>query len=317
MNVRISRYFTAIAQHGSMRDAAESLHVAQSALSRSIMNIEQEFGVTMLERHPRGVILTAAGEIFLRYARDNLSQSEQMRDEMDALKGLRRGTVRIHAVESLARSLLPRLISAYWRRYPDVVFDVKTDGSDRIVTAVREAETDIGLTYNSLIGSHIEVRLQVREPLVALMASHHRLARSTAITMRDAACYPVALTTKTSRSRFLVDEACRKERLSLSPVLETNYIDLLTSIVEQSRAITFLLKYSVEDRLEAGMITAVPVRSVIMNRGTIEILTRASRKLSPASEEFVQFLARELQPQASKPIGASRAATVSPLPRSS
>ena len=69
MHARVARYFMAIAQHGSMRDAAEALHVAQSALSRSVMNAEMELGMAMLERRPRGVVLTEAGEIFLRFRR--------------------------------------------------------------------------------------------------------------------------------------------------------------------------------------------------------------------------------------------------------
>lgn len=295
MHSRISRYFTAVAQHGSMRDAADALHVAQSALSRSIQGLEHELGVELLERHSRGVVLTAAGQIFLRHARDELAQIPHLRAELDALTGLRRGTVRIHAVESLARSLLPRLIGTYWASHPGVAFDVRTDSSDHIGKAVSEAETDIGLTYNSLITSDVEVRVRTREPLVALVASGHPLARAKVITLRDAAAYPIALTTKTSRSRLLIDEACRKAGVSLNPILETNYIELLTSIVEQGRAVTFLLRLSAAERIAAGIITAVPVRSELMNRGTIEVLTRASRKLAPAGEEFLAFLGKELK----------------------
>ena len=286
-----------------MRDAADALHVAQSALSRSIQGIEQEFGVALLERHSRGVMLTAAGEIFLRYARDELTQIQHLRSELEALTGLRRGKVRIHAVESLARSLLPRLIGAYWAAHPGVAFDIKTDSSDHIGKAVGDAETDIGLTYNSLLAPDVELRVQLREPLVALVAARHPLARAKVITLRDAAAYPVALTTKASRSRFLIEEACRKAGVSLSPVLESNSIELLTSIIERGHALSFLLRLSAVDRIEAGAIVAVPVRSELMNRGTIDVLTRASRKLAPAGEEFVAFLDKELRSYRGGPKG--------------
>jgi DNA-binding transcriptional LysR family regulator len=295
MHSRIARYFMSIAQHGSIRDAAEALHVAQSALSRTIMNVEQDFGMAMLERHPRGVVLTEAGRIFLRYARDEISQHEHMRDEFDSLKGLRRGTVRIHAVESLARSLLPRLMCAYWERHPDVSFDVKADTSDHITRAVREAETDIGLTYNSPVAADIDVRFQVRQPLVALVSCRHPLAAAKAITMREAAAFPVALISGPSRSRLLIDEACRKERVSLTPVLETNYIELLTSVVERTQTVTFLLTVSAADRIDAGMIVPVPIRNELMNRGSIDVIARASRQLSPAAQDFIGFLGTEFE----------------------
>ena len=296
MHPRISRYFMAIAQHGSMRDAGAALNVAQSALSRSIMNLEQELGLSMLERHPRGVVLTPAGEVVLRYARDELLQSEHMRAELNALKSLRRGTIRIHAIESLARSVLPRIIGAYWAEHPQVAFDVRTDASDHIIKAVREAETDIGLTYNSPIAADIDIRLQVSDPLVALVAGGHNLAREKAITMKEASRFPTALTLHGTRSRLLIDEACRIERICLSPVLETNYIELLTSVVEQSRAVTFLLRFSAADRIHAGHIAAVPVRNELMGSGTIEVITRASRQLAPAGEEFIKFVGRHLHP---------------------
>ena len=80
------RYFATVARRGSIREAAEELHVAQSALSRQIQKLEQEFGVPLFQRHARGVELTSAGEIFLRHARSSLRQTERVRSELDALK---------------------------------------------------------------------------------------------------------------------------------------------------------------------------------------------------------------------------------------
>ncbi len=297
MRDRIARYFVAIAQYGSMRDAAEALNVAQPALSRTISNLEQEYGMLLFERHSRGVNLTAAGEIFLRYARDELSQDEHLKTDMDGLRGLRHGTIRITVVESFARFLVPRLITAFWQEHPDINFDVHTDASDHLISAVRDGETDIGVNYNSLTAPGIEIRVRVREPLVALVSARHPLARLPSITMRDAAAYPVVLTTRSSRSRFLIDEACRSEGVSLNAVLETNYVELLTRMVEQGPSVTFLLRHSALDRIEAGGICAVPIRNDLMNRGSIEILTRASRQLPPAGEEFIKLLSAELTPR--------------------
>ena len=107
------RYFSAIARHGSIREAAEELHIAQSALSRQIQKLEEDFGVPLFQRHARGVKLTSAGEIFLRHAQTNLRQIERVRSEIDALQGLRRGTVSIHSIESLVPHLLPRAVTRF------------------------------------------------------------------------------------------------------------------------------------------------------------------------------------------------------------
>src|SRR5205823_1569795 len=90
-----------VARHGSIREAAEELHVAQSALSRQIQKLEQQLGVPLFQRHARGVELTSAGEIYLRHARSSLRQDERVRSELDALKGLRHGTINLQSIESL------------------------------------------------------------------------------------------------------------------------------------------------------------------------------------------------------------------------
>jgi DNA-binding transcriptional LysR family regulator len=294
MDIRTSRYFAAIAQHNSIRDAAGALNVAQSALSRQILKLEEMYGVALFERHPRGVALTAAGEVYLRYARDQIAQAEHMRAEFHALNGVHRGTIRISAIESLTRSLLPRVIAAFREQHPGVGFDVKMDGSEHIIEAVREIDTDIGITYYSQPASDLAVRVSTREPLVAIVAAGHPLAKKRRVGLRDVAAFPTALTTRGSRSRSLIDAACWNAGVSLSPVLETNSVEMLTSLVARSDTVTFLLRLSAEDGIGAETLVALPVRSEILGMGTIEVLTRVSRKLSPVSEAFLAFLGNAL-----------------------
>src|SRR4051812_6784006 len=82
MQISALRYFAAVAQHGSIRGAAETLRVAQSAISRQILKLEAEFGAELFERLARGVRLTESGEIFLRYARDNSAHIKRARSEL-------------------------------------------------------------------------------------------------------------------------------------------------------------------------------------------------------------------------------------------
>jgi DNA-binding transcriptional LysR family regulator len=294
MQSRTSRYFIAIAQHASLRDAAESLRVAQSALSRQVAKLEYEAGTKLFERHPRGVTLTPAGEVYLRYARDQLAADDHLRAEFESLGGPHRGTLRIHAIESLARSLLPRVLAAFRQIHPGLRFLVTIAGSDEIIGAVREVATDIGIGYYSQPSPEIEIHAVMHEPLVAIMATKHPLARLKQIGLRDVSAYPVALTARNSRSRNLIDTACWQAGVSFSPMLETNSVELLTGFVEHSDGVTFLLRISAHDGLRTRRLGAVPVRSQILNMGAIEALTRTSRKLPPVGEEFLAFLGSHL-----------------------
>lgn len=287
------RYFTAVARHGSIREAAEDLHIAQSALSRQIHKLEQELGVPLLQRHARGVELTSAGEIFLRYARSSVRQVERVRSELDALKGLRRGTVTIHSIESLVPHLLPRAVARFRERHPNIAFEITIDGSDHVVEAVREGRTDIGLAFYPPAERELVTVFKMREPLVAMMSSRHPLARLPRVSLADCSAYPIASPMRNTGSRLLIDLACKTAGIHIVPALETNSIPLRVQFVHVNDGITFLSRLSGWDSLRSGELVAVPIRDRLVNNATIDAITHGSRQLPIAAEEFLRFLQGE------------------------
>jgi DNA-binding transcriptional LysR family regulator len=107
------RYVLAVAQAGSIRVAANALNVAQSAISRQILNLEEDLGVILFERHARGVSLTPAGEVFLRFARETRGLAERVRSEIDALNGVRHGMVRVWSIDSVSQDVLPCAMASF------------------------------------------------------------------------------------------------------------------------------------------------------------------------------------------------------------
>jgi DNA-binding transcriptional LysR family regulator len=289
------RYFATVARRGSIREAAEELHVAQSALSRQIQKLEQEFGVPLFQRHARGVELTSAGEIFLRHARSSLRQTERVRSELDALKGLRRGTINIQSIESLVPGVLPQAIMRFRARHPGITFEVTVDRTDHIIAAVREGRTDIGLAFYPPVERDLMTVFKMREPLVALMSPRHPLARRPKVSLADSVIYPIALPLKNSGSRVLIDIACKAAGIYMVPVLETNSIQFRVQFVQVDNGITFHSRLSARDSLRTGDLVAVPIRDRIVNTATIDAVTHASRELPLAAEEFLRFLQGELQ----------------------
>ncbi len=289
------RYFATVARHGSIREAAEELHVAQSALSRQIQKLEQELGVPLFQRHARGVELTSAGEIYLRHARSSLRQDERVRSELDALQGLRRGMINLQSIESLVPAVLPQVILGFSARHPGITFSVTIDRSDRIVAAVREGRTDIGLTFYPTIEHELTSVFKMREPLVALVSPRHPLAKKARISLAESVAYPIALPLKNSGSRVLIDIACKAAGIYMLPVLETNSIQLRVQFVHLNNGITFHSRLSAADSLNNGNVIAVPIRDRLVNSATIEVITHSSRQLSLAAEEFLRFLQGELQ----------------------
>lgn len=108
---RLLTYVDAVARHGSIRKAADALSVASSALNRQILDLETDLGTALFERLPRGVRLTAAGEVFLAYARQAISELKAVESQVEQLRGLVRGQVGVAAVELVAGELLPSAIT--------------------------------------------------------------------------------------------------------------------------------------------------------------------------------------------------------------
>src|SRR3979409_669470 len=122
-HLRFLRYVDEVARAGSIRKAADVLHVTASAVNRRIMDLEEELGAPLFERRPRGVRLPPAGELFVPDLGQQTGDVERMKSQIEDLKGLRRGTVRIACSQALALDFLPRDIWSFSRCDPRVSVD--------------------------------------------------------------------------------------------------------------------------------------------------------------------------------------------------
>src|SRR5271169_5996371 len=131
---RVLTYVDAVARYGSIRKAADALNVAASALNRQILDLETDLGSTLFERLPRGVRPTAAGEVFLAYARQAISELKVVESRIEQLRGMVRGQVHVAAVESVAGGLLPSAITQFQATHPYVRFRVRIGAPDELVS---------------------------------------------------------------------------------------------------------------------------------------------------------------------------------------
>src|SRR5436853_2978397 len=192
-HLRFLRYVDEVARAGSIRRAAEQLHVTASAVNRRVMDLEQELGAPLFERRPRGVRLTAAGELFVHYLREQDGSVERMKSQIEDLKGLRRGTVRIACSQALALDFLPRMIAEFRTRHPLVSFDIKVLDHEQAMAALAAYEVDLVLVFRPPFLPNFQPLMSIEQRIVAVMSSEHALATRRTIRLRDCAQYPVAL----------------------------------------------------------------------------------------------------------------------------
>src|ERR1700733_5148237 len=174
-HLRILDYVDEVARAGSIRKAAERLNVTASAVNRRITDLEDELGAPLFDRRPRGVRLTAAGEVFVHYLRGHNSEVERMKSQIEDLKGLRRGTVRIACSQALALDFLPREIAAYRAKFPLVQFEVKVFDHEQAMAALGAYEVALVLVFRPPFLASFQPMMSLRQRLVALMAADHPL----------------------------------------------------------------------------------------------------------------------------------------------
>jgi len=289
------RCFLAVAQAGSMREAAQRLRLAQSAISRRIQQLEEDLGVQLLERGARGVALTPAGEILLHHGREATQLTERLRADLDALRGVRRGHVVLRLVESFAACGLADALASFRSAYPAVTLDIAVVGSGAILAGLQERTCHLGIAFNPPADPEVEVLASAAEPLAVMLAPHHKLAGATTLTLADLVGMPLVAPSHLGSSRALFDTACRAARVPIRPVLETNSAHVAAGFVADGKGVAVMVPRVLALQVEQGKVKAIPLTDPLLNGSRIALLARRGRRLPAAAEALSASLARVLE----------------------
>src|SRR6218665_663046 len=205
------RYFLEVAHSGSLTEASAPPHAAASALSRQIAGLEAQLGTSLFERHPRGMVLPAAGEILAIHARRTVLDAERALGEIGALQGLRAGQVRLATSDAFANELGPRLCVEFQRTHTGIQFSVIWLRGAQVVGGVGSGAADIGLCFSRAPHQDIEVAYRQTAPVLALVPPGHPLARARSVSLAQMARHPLALPPPETTVRQMIDIVCSRQ----------------------------------------------------------------------------------------------------------
>jgi DNA-binding transcriptional LysR family regulator len=287
---RVLSYVDAVARQGSIRKAAESLNVASSALNRQILDLEADLGVSLFERLPRGVRLTAAGEVFLAYARQAISELKAVESQIEQLRGLMRGQVGVAAVESVAGDLLPSAITRFQATHPNVRFNVRIGAPEELVAALVADQADLILTHDALPKKEVDILAQSRQALCALMVPDHPLASRDELRLRDCLAYPLALADSSLAGRALIERVLAQASFDLDPRLVSNSVEAMKAFARMNRGVCFQFRKPGKALIAPGDMIAIPLMELPLLQAKLVLATRRGRALSIAASAFVDLL---------------------------
>ncbi len=272
-----------------MRKAAASLNVASSALNRKVLDLERDLGVLLFDRLPRGVRLTSSGEMLLAHVRRTVRDLKVTCDQIEDLRGLRRGHVRLAVIEATAQ-IVAKLIVASWKSHPRITFEFHVMGSQEVISAVLRDEVDIGYAFNPPPDSSFQVVAECAKSLHAFVAPEHPLARLSEVRLSDCSSYPILYGNTTLGGRHLLDAAAERASLSLRPMVIGNSIDSLKSIAVHGQAVCFQLNVDGEDE---PSLVPLPLKDQNL-RGRLVIGVKRNGQIPGAAAVFLERLKTDL-----------------------
>lgn len=292
-HLRFLSYVDEVARAGSIRKAAEQLHVTASAVNRRIMDLEEELDAPLFERRPRGVRLTAAGELFIRYIRERNADVERMKSQIEDLKGLRRGTVRIACSQALVLDFLPREIAGYRTKFPLVQFDVQVLDHERAMAALAAYEVDLVLVFRPPFLANFQPLMSLRQRLVALMAADHPLAaQKKKLRLSQMAGYPMALPERSLGGRQLLTNVIAQSNLQFTIAAESNSFEFLRNMVLREKLISFQIEIGA---VESDALAVRELDDRDVPHADLVLGQLRGRNLPVPAAKFAEQLARVLE----------------------
>jgi len=185
-DLRLVRYFVAVAREGNVTRAAELLHISQPSLSAAVKQLEQQLGVALLERSGRRIALTAAGELLLRRGKELLEHADAVADEVSQRDSATAGRLRLGLTPTARYGVGPELLAACARNAPGVMIYTSEDTTGALLRDVAQGRVDLAVTFCAPEPPEGMVLALLREESALVhMPSDHRLAGRRAVRLED------------------------------------------------------------------------------------------------------------------------------------
>jgi DNA-binding transcriptional LysR family regulator len=285
---KIFAYVDAVARYGSIRKAAEALHIVSSALNRRILDLEADLGSPLFERLPRGVRPTAAGEIFIDYVRRSMRDLDSVGAQIEALRGLLQGRVQIGVAESVTGHMLPTAIARFQECHPNVAFHVWIDGPKGLVDRLTTDAVDLILTHDPPERPDVTTIASAYQPLCALVAPDHPLACRKSIALRDCLDYRIAMPDTSLAARTLMDLALLPASFRFEPALVSNSVEMTKIFARQNKAVCF--QFRIAGKPDPSGMIEIPLTDAPFARGRLLLAVRRNRVLPVAAGAFAALL---------------------------
>ncbi|MEY4480464.1 MAG: hypothetical protein RLZZ267_1142 [Bacillota bacterium] len=288
MELRQLQYFVKVARKEHVTQAAEELHIAQSAVSRQIHQLEDELGIQLFVQHGRNLHLTPAGKLFLKRVEPVLADLDRAVTEIHELTSPDHGEIRIGFPHTLGIHLVPKLVSEFRNRYPHVRFKFKQGNYETLLNYVSQGEVDLALTSPCpMKDSHVSGDVLLTEELFVVVPANHAFVKKESICLTELKDEPFVLFSEGYSLRNIVWNACVKAGFEPLIAFEGEETDTIRGLVAAGMGISLLPEMALTGQSDL-MPVKIRIASERVSR-TIGIVQRKNAKLSILADTFRKF----------------------------
>ncbi|MDN7142224.1 LysR family transcriptional regulator [Pseudomonas sp. JQ170] len=294
MEFKQLRSFIEVVHRGGFTQAAHTLHISQSAVSKQVAQLEQDLGTPLLERQGSHLHLTAAGRIVLERGEAMLRLRQELQNELDDLSQLGRGELRLGLPLLGSDALFAGLFAEYRRRYPNITIHLLEGGSRSVEQAVQSGELELGgsLTPNDPAFAYQPF---CNEPLDALLPVDHPLADAGQVSLAQLADTPFLLYQRSFVLNDRLLSACQQLGFTPKEGGRSGQADFLAALVAAGQGVV-LLPSVVARGLERPGVVRLTLSEPTDLRWDIAFIWRQGAYLSRAAQAWLQLLREQPQP---------------------
>lgn len=290
INLEISELqaFIAVAEKSSFKAAAESLFISQPALSRRIEKLEASLQIRLLERTTRRVSLTDEGRQFLGHAEAVIEELEMAMQGMAERTVLRRESLTIACVPSVANYLLPTVLKEFASTHLGVRVKVIDESARDVLDCVVAGQADFGVNFIGTQEADIDFKAIYTEHYVLMARKDHRLAREKTVVWADLAGEKLVSVSQSSGNRMLIDNALAKVARRPTIQYEINHVTGAISMVAAGLGVAVLPGLALGDNVYPNLVS-IPLTDPDITR-TLGLITRKGGRLQPAAQALSELL---------------------------
>jgi DNA-binding transcriptional LysR family regulator len=292
MDLRDLRYFETIARLEHIGQAAAKLHRTQPALTSSIRRLEQACGAPLFERVGRGIRLTPAGKILLKWAQRLRFDVEDAKREMSALGQGLAGHVRIGIAPTPAQFSLPQVAKQLMSEAPNVTLSTVVGLVDKMKPMLESGELDLMIGTEAPIERGFASQILLEDSIVVATSARHELFNVPKLSMADLTRYRWALQAPGAPTRDWLDKAFEANNLPRPQVqVESSMLIILPNLIAETGLLSFISRYQLSGDFAKLGLREVPVSNAVMHRRLV-VTYRTHNALSPAAARVLELFTR-------------------------